>query len=191
MKNYSGFYYNVAGPFENVIYYVSPMPDQNLYMIKKYNPIVDTKAILKSIETGFNGYDYEVYKVNFLTFPFENPNDEEEICALVEFEDFSNRQVFDGSIIVPATMPNRDEFEEYLKFSTCNLPIVIDDRKKVVLFPEEHHEEAPKQVKQPRPVEPPKSFNEQLQTPQMKAQEDARTIASQIVQNNEQDINNQ
>lgn len=203
MKDYSGFYYNIAGVYENLIYYISPMPEQKLYMIKKYNPIVSTTAIIKSIETGFNGYDYEVYGVNFLSFPFENPNDENELCALVEFLDFSNRQVFDGTIIVPETMPNHDEFVEYLKITTCKLPIVIDDRKKVVLFPEEHENkeiskpvqqqpvvEQP-QVEQPKPVEQPRNFNEQLETPQMKAQADARTIASQIVQNNEQDINNQ
>ena len=59
MKDYSGFYYNVQGIYEDLIYYISPMPEQKLYMIKKYNPVVDTNKILKSIETGFNGYDYE------------------------------------------------------------------------------------------------------------------------------------
>ena len=197
MKDYSGFYYNVQGIYEDLIYYISPMPEQKLYMIKKYNPVVDTNKILKSIETGFNGYDYEVYGTKLLTFPFENPNNQKELCVLCEYEDFSNRQEFDGVVIVPSTMPNHDEFVEYLKFMTCEFPIVIDDRKQVPLVFEdsastqkvEVMSSTPKPMEVAKPIEQPNTFSEQLETPQMKAQEGARTIASQIVQNNEQQNN--
>lgn len=188
MKDYSGFYYNVAGIYQDLIYYISPMPEQKLYMIKKYNPIVSTNAILKTIETGFNGYDYEVYAVNLLTYTFENPNNEKELCCLCEYQDFSNRQIFDGIVIVPSTMPNHDEFVEYLKITTCRLPVVEDDRKPNPLFPTEPEQKAaPKQAAPKHEV--PRNFNQQLETPQMKAQEGARTIASQIVQNNDQQNN--
>ena len=171
MKDYSGFYYNVQGIYEDLIYYISPMPEQKLYMIKKYNPVVDTNKILKSIETGFNGYDYEVYGTKLLTFPFDNPNNEKELCVLCEYEDFSNM--------------------------TCEFPIVIDDRKQVPLVFEDSSStqkvevmsSTPKPMEEAKPMEQPKTFSEQLETPQMKAQEGARTIASQIVQNNEQQNN--
>ena len=194
MKDYSGFYYNKFGTYQNIVYYISPVPEQKLYMIRKYTPIIDTKSVLKSIETGFNGYNYEVYAVDFLSFPFENPDDDDERCVIVNFTDFSNRQVFDGVIIAPKTMPNFDEFYEYLMKKTSHLPIVANDVPEYKEEVEVNHQmprqqPEPQKVAQPQ-VQQPQPVNEQLITPQMKAQQDARSIASQIVQNNERDNNN-
>lgn len=194
MKDYSGFYYNKFGTYQNIVYYISPVPEQKLYMIRKYTPIIDTKSVLKSIETGFNGYNYEVYAVEFLSFPFENPDDDGERCVIVNFTDFSNRQVFDGVIIAPKSMPNYDEFYEYLMKKTSHLPIVANDVPEYKEEVEVNHQMPRQQVEPQKVVQPqvqqPQPVNEQLITPQMKAQQDARSIASQIVQNNERDNNN-
>ena len=72
MQDYSGFYFNVEGKYEDLVYYISPLPEQKLYMIRKMDRFVDTNKILKSIETGFNGYDYEVYGVDGISDYYSN-----------------------------------------------------------------------------------------------------------------------
>jgi hypothetical protein len=193
MKDYSGFYYNKRGTYENLVYYVSTLPEQKLYMIRKYTPIIDTKSVLRSIETGFNGYNYEIYAIEFLSFPFTNPNDSDEHCVIVNFTDFSNRQVFDGVIIVPSSMPNYDEFFEYLMKQCKGLPLITEYVPEVKEEVEVNHQKPRQQPIQQQVVQPQvqqQPVSEQLITPQMKAQQDARSIASQIVQNNERDNNN-
>ena len=126
IQDYSGFYYNVSGDYENIVYYIKPGEDQKLYMIRKYDEMIDTKAILKSIETGFNGYNYEVYGITLMSRPFDNPDMDEEICVPCIFEDFSNRQEFDGIIIVNESMPLYSRLYEYLLLKTADLPIVVE-----------------------------------------------------------------
>ena len=200
LQDYSGFYYNVSGEYENIVYYISPGEDQKLYMIRKYDSIMDTNAVLKSIETGFNGYNYEIYGVKLLSKPFVNPDIDDEQCVLVEFEDFSNKQVFDGCIIVPESMPMFMNLYKYLTIKAFDLPLMVhtgnpnnelpmDNEQpqqegtpvQQETSPVEEQEEVFEEIEEPKP----KTFNEQLMTPQQRAIEDSQTLAFQIVQNNE------
>ena len=179
MVDYSGFYYNVEGPYENMIYYISPVPEQKLYMIRKFNEMVNTRDILKSIETGFNGYDYEVYGIELLSMPIEVEEADEEWAVASTFTDFSNKQQFNGYILIPESMPMFDNFFKY---------ILTETKDKVAL----HHAEHIKKQSKQQPRQHVQQVQQTAQpTPQYQAQQNARTIASQIVQNNDQNNNNQ
>ena len=185
MEDYSGFYFNVYGKYEDLVYYISPIPEQKLYMIRKYNEMVDTNKILKSIETGFNGYDYEVYSVQLCSFPLQIEATDDEWACAVMFTDFSNKQEFKGYILFTETMPLFDQFFKYILENTSELPSL------------KYPEFTPKQTqKKPVPkVEPPVAHQQvarqTISQQQIQAQQNARVIASQIVQNNDQNNNNQ
>jgi len=221
IDDYSGFYYNKSGPYENIVYYISPMPEQQLYLIRKYNIMLNTNNVIKSIETGYNGYDYEIYKVDMKTRPVENPENDEETIVLVDFTDFSNQQVFEGVIIIEQEMPMYDRLYQYIYDLTRQMPILVESRdpKNKLLTPSDKVTqqsnkpkeevtnqtvqtpvEAEKQPVNEAPVqeealedfieEPmPKTFDEQLKTPQQRAIEDSATLAFQIVKNNEEPNN--
>ena len=207
LDDYSGFYFNKTGQYQNVVYYISPQPEQDLYLIKKYNQMLNTEKVLKSIETGFNGYDYEIYKCDLLTKATENPENDDETIAMAIFTDFSNKQAFDGMFIIDNDMPMYDRLEEYLFYKTRDLPHLVEGRDPKNKLLSEEVNEKPAQVQQQPVQQPvqqvqeqpkeeeieeiieepaPKNFNEQLMTPQQRAIEDSQTLAFQIVQNNEE-----
>ena len=213
IQDYSGFYYNVSGDYENIVYYIKPGEEQKLYMIRKYDEMIDTNAVLKSIESGFNGYNYEIYGITLLSKPFDNPEMDEEICVGCTFEDFSNRQEFDGIIIINESMPLYSRLYQYLLLMTADLPVIVETadprnvlqpskpvQQPVQQQPVEQVEQPVQEPVQQQPIEQPqeevveeiieepapKNFNEQLKTPQQQAFEDSRTLAFQIVQANEE-----
>ena len=181
MQDYSCFYFNVEGKYEDLVYYVSPLPEQKLYMIRKMNRFVDTNKILKSIETGFNGYDYEVYGVELFSFPLNVEGTDDEWAAACKFEDFSNKQIFEGYILFPETMPLFDTFFAYIIGETKDLPSLR--------YPE-HKRSNKRPIIQFNEVEPPKP-KEPVDQSRMQAQQTARAMASHIVQNDERNDNNQ
>ena len=178
MQDYSGFYFNVEGKYEDLVYYISPLPEQKLYMIRKMDRFVDTNKILKSIETGFNGYDYEVYGVELCSFPLQVEGSDDEWASACNFEDFSNRQIFQGYVLIPESMPLFDSFFNYILQQTKELPSLRYPERK-----SKNRKTAPVVEKTKQPA--------QVNQPQMQAQQNARAIASQIIQNNNQNNNNQ
>ncbi len=205
MDDYSGFYFNKQGIYENIVFYISPIPNQELYMIRKYSVMLNTNNVLKSIETGFNGYDYEIYKVIFKTQTTENPENDDEMLAIVDFIDFSNRQQFEGIIIIDKNMPMYERLDNYIFETTKELPFLTEGRdpknKVITETPPQPKSPAPKEEVKPvvkeEPVfeevhetPKPKSFAEQVQTPQQAAMQGAESLASQIVRNNNVDNNN-
>ena len=205
MEDYSGFYYNRDGIYQNLVFYISPMPEQELYMIRKTSLMLNTANVLKSIETGFNGYDYEIYKCKLTTKKMENPDNDDEIIALADFVDFSNKQEFSGMVLASKDMPMYEKFEDYLYEVTKDLPLLVEGRdpKNKLIMPADQQPAQAQPVQQPVQTQPvqqveqveevleepaPKNFNEQLMTPQQRAIEDSQTLAFQIVQSNE-DLN--
>ena len=172
-EDYSGFYFNKQGLYENIVYYISPGQEQELYLIRKYGVMLNTNNVLKSIETGFNGYDYEIYKVILKTKAVDNPDNDDEVIAIVDFIDFSNRQQFEGVIIIDKDMPMYDRLDDYLFEHTRDLPLIVegrDPRNKLItdIVQQEQMAQEQKQAQEQKVVqevkEEPKAEEPKVQT---------------------------